>query len=490
MIAENSSSPFLRLCAFAAAAARSFQRVATDKRGNVLIITAFALLPLSFATGMGIDYTRAMRVQTRLNAITDAAALSTVTQPLMSQTIPAACNIARNVFTAQQAGTNGLILNTLDLSQFNIVITDTYSDSSSVTVTCPIVGVPVVGTSLPTSRQTVVTYNGQNSNSFAAILGLSSLTVKGTGTAKASLSPYIDIHLALDTSQSMGLASSNTDALNLWAATKATNGPNSGCQFGCHVYQSSDSGYNKSQVPNDQIAKSAGIRLRVDELRDATTSMISSAMSGEGNNSYYRFGLYRIGATSSVISALSPNLSQAQSTVQNLTLGPNNSGGIGDTNLPDGTTQMQNIITVHGDGTSQAKARAFLFLVTDGVTDTQGGGCTYGHCTKPIDPATCQYYKDNGITVGIIYTTYLPVYADPTNPSNKTLRAEYQNLIKTFTWPGYVSPHPSDNSQDIQPALQACASTGWFYQADDGPGIQIAMQKLFNQVAHAPTITH
>ena len=50
------------------------------------MIMGFAVIPLTFATGMSIDYARAARLQTKLNAIADAAALSAVNQPAMENT--------------------------------------------------------------------------------------------------------------------------------------------------------------------------------------------------------------------------------------------------------------------------------------------------------------------------------------------------------------------------------------------------------------------
>lgn len=49
-------------------------------RGNVTMLFGFAIIPLTFATGMAIDYTRAMTLQTRLNVAADAAALAAVSR--------------------------------------------------------------------------------------------------------------------------------------------------------------------------------------------------------------------------------------------------------------------------------------------------------------------------------------------------------------------------------------------------------------------------
>ena len=65
---------------------RLLKRLCRDNRGNVLMIMGFAILPITFATGMAIDYARAARLQTKLNAAADAAALAAVTLPMMDQT--------------------------------------------------------------------------------------------------------------------------------------------------------------------------------------------------------------------------------------------------------------------------------------------------------------------------------------------------------------------------------------------------------------------
>ena len=77
-------------------------------------------------------------------------------------------------------------------------------------------------------------------------------------------------------------------------------------------------------------------------------------------------------------------------------------------------------IPASGDGSTQAQARAFLFIVTDGLRDVPGP-CWGGHCTAAFDPAACQTYKNANITVGVIYTNYLPILRDPNNPASGLL---------------------------------------------------------------------
>lgn len=458
----------------------ALRRVWRERRANVMMLTAFALIPLTFATGMGIDYSQAMRLQTKVASVADAASLAAVTQPMMQKPILTACDVARRTFVSQATGLAGLKLDPLVAAQMTITITDTYASLPTATLACPTAGLTGVDVGpIPLSRTAKIDFRGTSENSFAGVLGMKTLTIKGSATAKTVNAPYIDIHLALDTSQSMGLAATDQAARDLWYWTGRINGRS--CQFGCHERSPNE------QYPNEVIANYFGIPLRVNVLRDATTDMINTAIASEGANTTYQFALYRIGKNAGRYATgvdqyvpLTTDLTTVKSKVQSLSLSANDGAvGFGDTDLPTTNNFVLPFVkatsAAYDDGTTQTRARKFFFIVTDGVTDTEGT-CTYGHCTSPMNPATCDTYKAKGITVGIVYTTYLPTKADPTNPNNPALRDEYIKLIQP------IAPQ-------IAPALQACASPGYYFEASDGPTIHAAMQKLFAQATKTPTIT-
>ncbi|MBV9014947.1 MAG: hypothetical protein JO058_04750, partial [Alphaproteobacteria bacterium] len=145
---------------------RRIRALQQDRRGGVLMICGFAIIPLVFATGMGVDYARAERLQTKLNAAADAAALTAVSQSNMQLTAAQATTAAQNMFIAQASGLKGLVLNTADTTQFKVTVSDT-------------VGAVKV-------RTATVTYKGQSTNAFGGILGIASLTVSGTTASTAS----------------------------------------------------------------------------------------------------------------------------------------------------------------------------------------------------------------------------------------------------------------------------------------------------------------
>src|SRR3546814_1954071 len=83
------------------------------------------MVPMVFATGMGIDYSRAAKLRTKLNALADAAALSAVTRPMMDKSSTYAKQIATNTFSAQAASLSGaevskLIITVTDSANINI----------------------------------------------------------------------------------------------------------------------------------------------------------------------------------------------------------------------------------------------------------------------------------------------------------------------------------------------------------------------------------
>lgn len=480
--------------------AAAFARLHASRRGNVLMIFAFAMIPMVFATGMGVDYSRAARLQTKMNALADAAALAAVTQPMMQEPAGDACDAARNIFTVQSTdlADQGLVFKAGQTKQFKVTVTDTLPNvATPVATVCKTkAGTSSTSEILPLSRTATVSYIAASTNSFAGVLGLDTLPIAGGSTAKTTLAPYIDIHMALDTSQSMGLAATDDDAAKLWQITSApvaSGGNNRGCQFGCHVTAPGD------QHANADLAAQVGAKLRVDVLREAAEDMMQTAIADEEDKKLYRFRLYRIGGFNPpadiVASGCQPLTSDiagcSLASVKNLTLGPNDSGGTGDTNFVFMTNYLAQQIKVAGEGVQPTDPRAYLFLVTDGVADV-AGGCTYGHCTRPIDPTTCDALRKKfpRLIIGVVYTTYLPVKADPLNPSSTALRDEYTQLVKKFSEFGYSSPNPADNSADIQPALEKCANPGWFYAASDGPAIHAAIQRLFSQATQTPVITH
>lgn len=178
------------------------RNLVAHKRGNVLMIFAFAVIPMVFATGMGIDYARAARLRTKLDAIADAAALAAVSQPQMNDpSDDDAIAVAKKMFDAQADGLEGL-------------------DGT------PKVTIGITHPNGVTSRIATVSYTANSINAFGGVLEMRAIPIGGTSSATATAAPNMDFYIALDTSPSMALPTTSDGIATMDAALN--------CSFACH----------------------------------------------------------------------------------------------------------------------------------------------------------------------------------------------------------------------------------------------------------------
>ena len=197
-------------------------RLLHDQRGNVMVMLAMAMIPLTFAIGFGIDYSRAQKVQTQLNAFADAAALGAVDPAMLCQSSDTARAAALGMFNAQVAGN-----------------TDLAGVSPTVTINPANSAAGCAGT----LRTVTVGYSARVRNVFSSILGAPTLTVTGSASSDASQPPSINFTVALDISPSMLLPTTSTGITNLkngviWTGAGAFGWPVVGCDFACHSVNS------------------------------------------------------------------------------------------------------------------------------------------------------------------------------------------------------------------------------------------------------------
>ncbi|HZV10798.1 MAG TPA: TadE/TadG family type IV pilus assembly protein, partial [Novosphingobium sp.] len=197
------------------------RRLSADNRGNVLMIMGFAIVPMIFAVGFGIDYSRAMKLQTQINAAADAATLSVVSATAMQQSQGSLSNAQFQAQLIAQMEAN-FAAQTGNLTGLSGSIA--YGSGTTVTLT---------GT-LNNGRTAVLNWTAQSKNVFAGILGASTLTISGTSSAGATGAPYINFYLMLDNSPSMLLPSTSAGLSAIATATSATTNAPYGCEFACH----------------------------------------------------------------------------------------------------------------------------------------------------------------------------------------------------------------------------------------------------------------
>ncbi|WP_068083700.1 pilus assembly protein TadG-related protein [Novosphingobium rosa] len=196
------------------------RRLRADRRGNVLLMMGAALPLLLLAVGFGIDYARAQRLQTKLDAAADAAALATVDPTLLNidNTNGQVSAAAEAMFDQQVKGLAGL------------TVISRHADVND-----------KAGGSLATLRKTTFTYTATSANLFSGVLRMTNLTIGGSAVASASTPPSMNFYIAMDNSPSMLLPTTQTGIDNLKAGAWWTGEPyyfsggSHGCDFACHA---------------------------------------------------------------------------------------------------------------------------------------------------------------------------------------------------------------------------------------------------------------
>jgi hypothetical protein len=400
------------------------------------MIFAVTALPLTFLTGMGVDYTMAVDRQVQLNAAADAAVLAAITPSMMAQTPDSAAQAATDTFNAQ-AGT----------------IAGAAYAPRDVKVTVETAGA---------KRVVTLRYAAQSQNMFAGVLGMDAIRLSGGSQGTGGQAPNIDFYLLLDDSPSMAIAATQAGIDTMVSHTSRQGG----CAFGCHQsHPSSDNLGNPNGEDNYALAQSLGVTLRMDLVRQAAQNLMTTAQSTEAaTQASYRMAIYTFDQGFNTIAPLTSSLSTAKTQAGNiqlqqvyannwLTASKNNNDT--DTNYDDAMTSINGVMPAPGSGTGMAgdRPQEVLFFVTDGVEDESSGG---SRVQSLMDPARCAKIKARGIRIAVLYTEYLPL---PTN-------AWYNQ---------YISPL----QPNIGPTLQSCASPGLYSKVQTGGDISAALANLF-----------
>jgi hypothetical protein len=249
-----------------------------------------------------------------------------------------------------------------------------------------------------------------------------------------------------------------------------------GCVFGCHVTTGSQSYTNEYLAHN----VSPAITLRIDAAVAAIQDIIADAKAAAGTNNNIKIGLYTIGDDPTTgkelrtVASPSYNYTSLATAAATIDLGNNTSGGIVDSDFSGELSQFYSILPANGSGASAASPMNYVFLITDGLIDTYSTGCTSTHCTGAFNSSYCNNLKMRA-TVGVIYTTYLPIYNQ--NNSANGYELNYSDLVEPYV-------------TQIQPNLLSCASaSSYFYEASDGPAITTGMEALFKQSQQSAILT-
>ncbi|MES2907194.1 MAG: vWA domain-containing protein [Pseudomonadota bacterium] len=408
------------------------RRFHSAQSGAVAIIFVLCFIPILLIVGLALDYSKASQRRAALNNVADAAALAAIVKinekrdeiKNEGELRKLAYVEAENVFTSQSA------FDETKIYSLDINIEKTTKGWIA-----------------------TVNYKANVKGSIGAILGFPSLDVSGVAQSTSqSKSYYMDIYMLLDTSSSMGIGATEQDLQKMREIT-------GGCVFGCHIAEYKPVHYDQP--------KAAGVKMRIDILRDATSKLIDTAIESSSNTGQYKIGLYAFNSQQNILEDMTADLQDVKAKSLLIDLPTSHDG----THAGDALSWLnQNKVQPSYDGTKPDKPKRFVFLITDGVED----GIHTGHAPPPaagptgiwpdsgasaptsgIDPYACNAIKAKDVTVAVLYTTYLP-FPD----------LWQWNLIQPF-------------QQKIAENLRRCASDGFFFEASTPGEIDRAMQEMF-----------
>ena len=410
-----------------------------DRSAGVALMFAFAVIPVIGIIGIAIDLGFITQARTQLNSAADAAAL-------------AAAKGAADAFTAGQQDyiavgkANGL--QWFD-SQANSVFG---AELQRPTVTVTQSGAVFAST---------VIYQGTVTPYFAPIFGINTVPLSGLSSATITTTAYVSITFLLDNSSSMLIAATQPGVDTMNAITPSfykshpVEPPGLGglaCAFACHWDAAGNDYYG--------LARSNLIQLRFDVLQTAVVSAINKMISQQLIVNQFSVGIYTFAYDLKEIYPTSTDLSGGVSAAKGITTPV--VLDVANTNFPKVMKDLSAVSVAAGDGSSTAKQKKALIIVTDGLVDY--GSRSTPTSKGPINPADCTAMKNLGYNVYVLYTTYI------TTPANLLLPFDNIDLLPYIN--GSTSP-------TMASSLQSCASAPANYaEASDPAAINTAMTQM------------
>ena len=444
-----------------------------DRSGALSIQFALLLIPIVTLSGGAIDLGNIYRIRSILQNASDAAAVGAIGYNSAAYLAAESMNGNGTLDVGNTDATN--IFNT---NVQNLGWNATYTMTPTVTKT----GVVLNATT---------TWTATVPMTFLAIVGQSTWTITGSSSATNTMFQYLNFYLMVDVSGSMGLPSTqNGETLLASLNPDDKSQYPGGCVFACHF--SGNQGYIISRrgkyATNPSVSlcavpdTNACIQLRTDAIAVAIQDLLQTAQSTEVVANQYQIGLYPFIAYLETYFAITPNITAtgpnslaayAGNITTLLDTGVDANLGSGGTHFENAFPTMNSIITSVGNGSKAANPLPWVFLITDGSQNYQyqwNGSWHGSNSATTVPTSVCKTLKDRGISIAVLYIPYQQII-NPTNFANSEDFYANANIPK------------------IPPALTACASPGFFFQANTPADITNALAEMFQSAVLQARLT-
>ncbi|MFY7759040.1 vWA domain-containing protein [Aquidulcibacter sp.] len=303
-------------------------------------------------------------------------------------------------------------------------------------------------------RSALISYTANQASMAPGLIGGAYTPITGTARARKADYRYVDVDLWLDGSASMGVAADEAGRDKLRLLSK--NDPeHKNCAFACHI----ETKLKESNLysTSEQRAHANGVKLRHDIMKESVQILIDELYDAYPRGLRARYGVARMAASWERQLSFTSDMQKARDFVGTFQLKP---GWSSSRLTPALQTGKNTLSSGAGDG-SQAKPEKFIIIVTDGM-QFDWNAITPG----PVGSTACQELKARGFRVGVVQLKYV--------------RLDGDGAFDYWVKPVY---------DQITPALQACASAGYYFHADNPDEVRAAFRQLAKTLEESLRLT-
>lgn len=233
-----------------------------EEDGGLAIVSAAVIFTLCIAAGVAVEVARIAYYKTQLQHAADSAVLAAISQS------------SKAYLEFSKGGTEQKSFS--DLGKKDIVSFFIQNVQADRALNIDDGSINAEVGSEGEILYSKIEYSSEISATFGKIIGYESFTARGHAEARRELNkveekkPALNIHFFLDNSPSMGIGARDED-IALLQEQDTLNA--TGCAFACHVTNSKDAYWHPYNLPE---LRGHGLKLRIDELRDAVARFVNS----------------------------------------------------------------------------------------------------------------------------------------------------------------------------------------------------------------------
>lgn len=304
-------------------------RFAKDERASVAVLYAVLLLATLAASGLAIDYAAAYNRRAKFDSAADAAVL-------------AAVKAAQDAFKSGKS----------DWQDAAIAAANTVFEQNSKMAlasggTAKAVGIVVnrKGNEFDGS----LSYRATYPTAIMKLFHNPVIELSNTVKSHFALANYIDVHLLIDVSPSMGIGASVADQTTLQNTI--------GCALVCH-----------QNGADYATARASGARTRIDIVRDAVRQLIDDLKARRTKADQVRLSIDLFSNDIIPLFAPSTDLDAAFKAAANIDLQTYPAFG---TNISYSLSRLNQTLPAGGDGYRDDSRKSFFVLLSDGIEDSR-----------------------------------------------------------------------------------------------------------------------